>query len=118
MIAPLAPALPPLGAGALRIPPNYLYGKNEKCPEKLTPSYRNAPRPPLGDWWRKRGAAFLRKTRRGQTIPTKFRSSRSPAAPLFSGWNWTPKTFLFATVDANGQIYCVVVSVNSGVVSA
>ena len=31
----------------------------------------------------------------------KLRSSRCPAAPLFSGWNWTPQTFPDPTAAAN-----------------
>ncbi len=53
-----------------------------------------------------------------QTMPVKFSSILKPAAPLFSGWNWTPYTLLRKTADANGQMYPVVVSVYSGVVSA
>ena len=37
-------------------------------------------------------------------IPIKLFSSRRPAAPLFSGWNWTPKTFRLPTDEANGQM--------------
>src|SRR5690606_37296906 len=35
----------------------------------------------------------------------KFLSNCSPACLLFSGWNWTAKTFSFCTAAANGRPY-------------
>lgn len=52
------------------------------------------------------------------TIPIKFSSILSPTSPLFSGWNWTPRTLPFRTDDEKGQMYPVVVIVYSGAASA
>lgn len=38
------------------------------------------------------------------TIPIKFPRILSPTSPLFSGWNWTPKTFPFRTDDEKRQM--------------
>ena len=54
---PLSPALPLLGAGAIAIP-SY-YGTDLTFPGPVLPGHRDAPRPPAGDWWRKRGAIMV-----------------------------------------------------------
>ena len=64
-----------------------------------------------------RDVGLQSRYRYGYIIPMKLLSRRRPVAPLFSGWNWTPKVVPFPTDDAKGQIYRVVVSEYSGVVS-
>ncbi len=51
---------PPLWHPWTRIVTCYLYEKSHYFSSKSEPLHRNAPRPPMGDWWRKRGALKIR----------------------------------------------------------
>ena len=91
-------------------------GKCSLCMEERSPVERNK-----GIGWGRTGKMprmDLGTTARAQVIPMKFRRIRSPASPLFSGWNCTPYTFPFLMVEANGPQYSVAVTVYSGSVTA
>src|SRR5690606_31139597 len=55
------------------------------------------------------GGISIRRIEAGQALwpfqVEKFLSNCSPACWLFSGWNWTAKTFSFCTAAANGRPY-------------
>ena len=50
---------PPLGHPHIAIVPYYLSGKSKWFAENEDRPIATAPRPPTGDWWRKRGAEFF-----------------------------------------------------------
>ena len=78
---------PPLWHPHYAIVMNYRYEKSQNFRVNLKRCYPDAPRPPPGDWWRKRGASYKKKrfSYENRSLPDLMIGSGNLPTPFCDG---------------------------------